>query len=65
MCAGNIGRLAGPVLAAKQGSDDPVLDPHQVHTLRLLSDIVQTAPPRDILCTLMRTLSTVFFASAG
>eukprot|EP00435_Cladocopium_sp_Y103_P063617 s646_g25.t1 len=48
MCAGHIGRLAGPLLFDKQRSDDPKLDSVQLHTLALLIDIVRSAPPRDV-----------------
>ena len=49
MCAGNIGRIAGPVLSAKQTSDTPQLDAGQIFTLQILQDIVAHAPPRDII----------------
>ena len=49
MCAGHIGRLAGPVFTAKQSSESPHLDSMQVVTLQLLIDIVKHAPPRDIV----------------
>ena len=49
MCAGHIGRIAGPLLSAKQTSDSPHLDRTQLFTLQLLMDVVRHAPPRDIV----------------
>ena len=49
MCAGHIGRLAGPLLTSKQKDDDPILNVQQLHTIDLLIDIVQTAAPRDVI----------------
>ena len=48
MCAGHIGKLAGPVLTQHQQSDDPVLSSMEVWTLKLLSKVVSTASPRSI-----------------
>ena len=48
MCAGHIGRLAGPLLTSKQQDDDPILTIQQLHAL-LLIHIVQTAAPRDVI----------------
>eukprot|EP00435_Cladocopium_sp_Y103_P025431 s4491_g6.t1 len=48
MCAGYIGRIAGPVLSDKQTSETSHLTPTQLYTLQLLLDIVRHAPPRDI-----------------
>lgn len=49
MCAGYIGRLAGPVLTAKQTDLCPNLDRSQCYTLTLLLEIVSEAEPRDII----------------
>eukprot|EP00435_Cladocopium_sp_Y103_P028233 s1719_g7.t1 len=48
MCAGYIGRLAGPVLTAKQTDPSPILDIPQQQTLALLRDVVFEAVPRDV-----------------
>ena len=48
MCAGYVGRLAGPVFTAKQSASCPSLDAQQLHTLRLLHEIVASADPRDV-----------------
>ena len=48
MCAGYIGRIAGPVLTTKQTDDHPDLNSHQRHTLMMLQTIVAEAAPRDI-----------------
>eukprot|EP00435_Cladocopium_sp_Y103_P006376 s317_g2.t1 len=48
MCAGYIGRLAGPVLSAKQVDSDPALTCEQIRTLAILFDIVTSAGPRDV-----------------
>lgn len=49
MCAGYVGRIAGPVFTDKQNSESPNLDGMQLYTLQLLIDIVKYAPPRDIV----------------
>ena len=48
MCAGHVGKLAGPILTEKQTSDDPHLSPLQVWTLHLLEEIIFHAEPRDV-----------------
>ena len=48
MCAGQAGRFAGPVLAAKQHAATPELADAEVTTLRLLSIMLHEARPRDI-----------------
>eukprot|EP00435_Cladocopium_sp_Y103_P012390 s1435_g3.t1 len=48
MCAGYVGRLAGPLLTAKQTDLYPCLDADQLRTLAILYDIVASAVPRDI-----------------
>ena len=45
MCAGYVGKLAGPTLTAKQASSCPMLDDQQLTSLRLLSQVVQEARP--------------------
>ena len=47
MCAGYIGRIAGPVLTTKQTDDHPDLNLHQRHMM-MLQTIVAEAAPRDI-----------------
>ena len=49
MCAGHVGKLAGPLLTDKQSSADPTLDPLQLWTLELLIGIVQASHPRDVV----------------
>ena len=56
MCAGHLGRLAGPVLSAHQAQDDPDLSANELRLLRLLLRVVTIALPRDI--QVIRTLSS-------
>ena len=48
MCAGFVGKLAGPLLTEKQTSSDPSLTPLQVWNLHLLEEIISHADPRDV-----------------
>ena len=48
MCAGHIGKLAGPILTHHQQIDDPTLSPMELWSLRLLTQVVSTASPRSV-----------------
>lgn len=48
MCAGHVGKLAGPILTEKQSGTDPLLTPLQLWTLQLLEEILIHADPRDV-----------------
>eukprot|EP00435_Cladocopium_sp_Y103_P044302 s412_g12.t1 len=48
MCAGYVGKLAGPVLTEKQTGSDPSLSPIQLWTLQLLQELLAQADPRDV-----------------
>ncbi len=48
LCAGQVGKLAGPLLSAKQHGLDPELSADDLHTLTLLRFVTQHAEPRDI-----------------
>ena len=48
MCAGHSGKVAGPLLTAKQHGSNPDLSPDEVHTLELLRSMVDLSVPRDV-----------------
>ena len=56
MCAGHLGRLAGPVLSTHQTQEDPALNEDELRLLRLLLRVVAIALPRDI--QVIRALSS-------
>ena len=47
-CAGQLGKLAGPLLTAKQTSAQPALTSAEVQTLQLLLHLLMRAQPRDV-----------------
>ena len=49
MCSGFLGKLAGPLLTAKQQHADPALNDGDLFTLRLLAQVVNAAQPREII----------------
>ena len=51
MCAGHVGKLAGPILTEKQSGTVPLLTPLQMWTLNLLVEITVQADPRDVYVT--------------
>ena len=48
MCSRFLGKLAGPLLTAKQQHADPALNDEDLFTFRLLAQVVNAAQPREI-----------------
>ena len=65
MCAGYVGKLAGPLLTEKQATSDAALDPLQLWTLQLLEEIISQADPRDVAVTGPSKIPVVVYSDAS
>ena len=64
-CSGFLGKLAGPLLTLKQQHADPSLTDDQMFTLRLLSQVVLAAHPRDVYVGPQPPLPIVVYSDAS
>lgn len=65
LCAGNVGKVAGPLLSAKQHGADPHLTADDIQVLRLLQFVTNHTAPRDIYVRTEVTDTIVVYSDAS